>query len=79
MAQLPNNTRNTDKFKAWLTANGINLSMVPVDAVIYVKDDQLWYEEFKQHRNGARVLNHEEQAFERTTKWVFHSVRIEDI
>lgn len=59
------------RIKTWLEANGVDTSIVPYDSEIYVHDDRIWYEETRW------------QGFclpeARTTKWVFHSVRIEDI
>ena len=78
MAQSFIETRNTEQFKSWLTANGIDIERVPEDASIYVKDDQLWYEEFVWRDDGTLWIE-QNGATRRTTKWVFHSVRIEDI
>lgn len=78
MSQPFHKTRNTEQFKSWLTANGINIERVPEDATIYVKDDQLWFEEFVWRSDGTILLESNGTA-RRTTKWVFHSVRIEDI
>lgn len=78
MAQLFHKTRNTERFRAWLTANGIDIERVPEDATIYVKDDQLWFEEFVWRDDGSLWVEPNGKT-RRTTKWVFHSVRIEDI
>lgn len=78
MAQLFHKTRNTERFRAWLTANGIDIERVPQNATIYVKDDQLWYEEYVWRDDGTLWVE-QNGTTRRTTKWVFHSVRIEDI
>lgn len=78
MAQSTIKTRNTGQFRAWLTANGIDIERVPEDATIYVKDDRLWFEEFVWKSDGTLWIEQNGTA-RRTTKWVFHSVRIEDI
>jgi len=55
MALLPTpwyEERNTEDFKAWLTANGINLAIVPEDAEISVTNGIIRYERLRWDMQG---------------------------